>query len=145
MASEAVAERPQLEAKSPFEMRIHLGESVPDTDVKSALYAGRFAYRKLLAAGVRVFEYVPTVLHAKSVVADGCFAAVGTMNFDNRSMVFNDETMLLVYDDGVACEVERLFERDLEHSREITREVYAQRSGWERLKQRVWWSMRRVL
>jgi cardiolipin synthase A/B len=115
------------------------------TDVKSALYAGRFAYRKLLAAGVRVFEYVPTVLHAKSVVADGCFAAVGTMNFDNRSMAFNDETMLLAYDDAVAREVERLFEKDLEHSAEITREVYAQRSRWERAKERVWWSMRRVL
>ena len=115
------------------------------TDVKSALYAGRYAYRDLLAAGVRVFEYVPSVLHAKSIVADGCFAGVGTMNFDNRSMAFNDETMLLVRNDAFAREVEATYEADLAHAYEWTREDMAKRGVVERVRDRFWWSMRRVL
>jgi cardiolipin synthase len=115
------------------------------TDVKTALYAGRYAYEALLDAGVRVFEYTPTVLHAKSMVADGRFSAVGTMNFDNRSMVFNDETMLLVYDDATAKCLEQHYEQDMVHSEEITRELYAKRGLWNRLKERVFWTGRRVL
>ena len=54
MATEAVAERPPLEAKSPFEMRIHLGESVPDTDVKSALKTGDMGFFHSFTTGSAV-------------------------------------------------------------------------------------------
>ena len=115
------------------------------TDVKSALYAGRYAYGALLEAGVRVFEYQPTVLHAKTLAADTRFAAVGTMNFDNRSMAFNDESMLLAYDERVATRLEELFEQDLTHSIEFTLDGYRNRNWAERAKERFFWTGRRVL
>jgi cardiolipin synthase A/B len=46
---------------------------------------GRSIYGDLLRAGVRVFEYMPTMLHAKCLVVDGVWSAVGSANFDNRS------------------------------------------------------------
>jgi len=115
------------------------------TDVKGALHAGRHTYRELLRAGVRVYEYEPSVLHAKSIVADGCFVAVGTMNFDNRSMAFNDETMLLIHDERIAATMERMYERDLAHSHEWTLEQAAHLPPWERAKQTAYWAVRRVL
>ncbi|HYD54507.1 MAG TPA: phospholipase D-like domain-containing protein [Gemmatimonadaceae bacterium] len=115
------------------------------TDVLSALYAGRWAYRALVSAGVRVFEYVPTVLHAKTIVADGLFGAVGTMNFDNRSMAFNDETMLLVCDQHFARTLEQTYEEDLTHSYEWTRDDIARRPFMEKVRERFYWGLRRVL
>ena len=64
-----------------------------ETDVKTTWRAGRAHYEELLGAGVRVYEYQPVMMHAKSLVVDGIWGGVGTMNFDNRSLVFNDESM----------------------------------------------------
>src|SRR5690606_36131673 len=89
------------------------------SDVLTTTYAGRASYESLLESGVRIFEYVPTTHHAKTVVSDGAFSSIGTMNFDNRSMAFNDETLLLVHDAEVARRMEEAFLTDLEHSREI--------------------------
>ena len=47
------------------------------------------------------------MIHAKSFVVDGCWASVGTMNFDNRSLAFNDESNLLVLDDGFGSDSAR--------------------------------------
>ena len=99
-----------------------------DGDVKSTYYAGRAMYATLLARGVRIFEYQPAMMHAKSIVADGRFVSAGTVNFDNRSMSFNDETTLLAVDDELGARLERLFESDLEYSKEITAESHARRS-----------------
>ncbi|HKG90742.1 MAG TPA: phospholipase D-like domain-containing protein, partial [Gemmatimonadaceae bacterium] len=63
-------------------------------DVQSTRWAGRTQYERLLAGGVRLFEYLPTMIHAKTLVADGAWSGIGTLNFDNRSFAFNDETML---------------------------------------------------
>ena len=60
------------------------------------------------------------MMHAKSIVADGRFVSAGTVNFDNRSMSFNDETTLLAVDDDLGARMEQLFESDLRYSNEIT-------------------------
>ncbi|MGH9632642.1 MAG: phospholipase D-like domain-containing protein, partial [Bryobacteraceae bacterium] len=60
--------------------------SGPKTDVRTVRLAGRAWYETLLKAGVRLYEWQPTNLHAKTFVADGMWATVGTMNFDNRSL-----------------------------------------------------------
>ena len=98
-----------------------------DGDVKSTYYAGRAMYATLLAQGVRIFEYQPAMMHAKSIVADGRFVSAGTVNFDNRSMSFNDETTLMAVDDELGARMERLFESDLTYSKEITAETHAAR------------------
>jgi len=58
--------------------------------------AGRAWYDTLISAGVRVYEWRPTTLHAKTFVVDGQWSTVGSMNFDNRSMALNDESTLMV-------------------------------------------------
>ena len=107
------------------------------TDIKTTWYAGRARYEQLLEGGVRIFEYQPTMMHAKTLVADGLWSTVGTLNFDNRSLAFNDESNLLVLDPDFGARMERLFMDDLRYSREI-RLAEFRRRPWT---QRVWeWS-----
>jgi len=116
-----------------------------DGDVKSTYYAGRNTYSALLAAGVRIFEYQPAMMHAKSIVADGRFVSAGTVNFDNRSMSFNDETTLLAVDTKLGHRMERLFEDDIRQSREITAASHAARSMKDKMLDRSWSLVARVL
>src|SRR5215212_7343724 len=114
-------------------------------DVKSTYYAGRAMYATLLAQGVRIFEYQPAMMHAKSIVADGRFVSAGTVNFDNRSMSFNDETTLLVVDTDLGARMEKLFESDLGYSKEITAAAHAARPIKDKLLDRTWSLLARVL
>ena len=81
--------------------------------------AGRAAYTPLLDAGARIFEYRPTMLHAKSMVVDGVWSSVGTVNFDNRSFQLHDEVTLCVWDDRFAELLTDAYEHDLSRSDEI--------------------------
>jgi cardiolipin synthase len=78
--------------------------------------AGRASYDELLAAGVEVYEYRPTMLHAKTMTVDGVWSAVGSANFDNRSFQLNDEATLCVTSEAFAARLTEQFERDLELS-----------------------------
>jgi len=97
------------------------------TDVKTTWYAGRTYYEKLLAGGVRVYEYSPTMMHAKSLVVDGMWGYVGSMNFDNRSIAFNDESNLLVLDSEVGAQMDSIFLDDTKWSEEIKLETFRKR------------------
>jgi cardiolipin synthase A/B len=107
------------------------------TDVPSTLFASRGYYGELLQAGVRIHEYQPTMVHAKTFVIDGTWTSIGTMNLDNRSMRLNDEVNLLVHDGAVGAEMESIFERDLDRSVEITYALYEGRSWRQRLFERA--------
>lgn len=76
--------------------------------------AGRAEYDRLLEAGVEVFEYCPTMLHAKTLCIDGTWSSIGSVNFDNRSFQQNDEATLCVQSERVAGELTEAFEADLE-------------------------------
>ncbi len=76
-------------------------------------------YRPLLEAGVRVFEWKGSMLHAKTAVADGRWARVGSSNLNVASWVGNYELDALVEDEGFAQQMERLYQRDLDESTEI--------------------------
>jgi cardiolipin synthase len=104
-----------------------------NTDVRTARYAGRALYEQLLRDGIRIYEYQPSMMHAKTMSADGAWATIGSMNFDNRSLAFNDESTLLVKDSVFATEMERLFLEDLRRSDEITLESFRARPRRERL------------
>lgn len=105
----------------------------PKTDVRLARTAGRARYETLLAAGIRIFEWQPSTLHAKTFVVDGVWSTVGTMNFDNRSLVLNDEVSLLVLDAEFGQRMDSIFMADLGHSEEITAERFGERSWFERV------------
>ena len=59
------------------------------TDVKTTTYASRARYEELLKGGVRIYEYQPVMVHAKTFVVDGLWSSIGTLNFDNRSLALN--------------------------------------------------------
>jgi cardiolipin synthase len=103
-----------------------------ESDVKTTYWAGRTSWQRLLDAGVRLYEYLPVMMHAKTLVVDGRWSAVGTMNFDNRSMAFNDETMLLAYDGEVGARLEAMFEADLHWAREVDARAFRRRPLTER-------------
>ena len=90
-------------------------------------HAARSVYGELLEAGVRIFEYRPTMLHAKSLVVDGVWSTIGSANFDNRSFQLNDETVLGVQDEAFAAELTEAFEHDLTRSDEMTLEAWRAR------------------
>ena len=107
--------------------------SGPRTDVNVVRLAGRASYDTLLVAGVRVYEWQPTTLHAKTFVADGQWFTVGSMNFDNRSMALNDEATLMVLDRTAGQLMDRIFLDDLHHAEEIRLETFRRRSWLQRL------------
>ena len=107
------------------------------TDVPMARHAGRLYYGHLLRRGIRIFEYQPTMMHAKAMVVDGIWTTVGSSNFDDRSFRLNDEVNVNVYSESVAAEAEQMFFEDLARSEEITRRRWLDRSWVDRVKERV--------
>jgi cardiolipin synthase len=103
------------------------------SDVKTTVYAGRARYPELLKGGVRVYEYVPTMMHAKTFVVDGVWSTVGSLNFDNRSLVFNNESNIVALDDSVGATLDSLFLEDLRYSKEIKLAEFEQRSVLEKM------------
>lgn len=106
-------------------------------DVPIARQASRWHYDLLLRRGIRIFEYQPTMMHAKTMVVDGIWSTIGSSNFDDRSFRLNDEVNVNVYDEGVAAEMERMFFDDLSKSEEITRRKWRRRPWWDRIKERL--------
>jgi len=104
-----------------------------NTDVKTTWYAGRYRYEELLGRGVRIFEYQPTMMHSKTMVVDGVWSSIGSMNFDNRSMAFNDESNLVVLDSAFGAQVDSVFLDDLRYSKEITLDEFRRRSIWSKM------------
>lgn len=97
---------------------------VPGKHQDSAIvgYASQTYYRRLLKAGVRIFEYQPTMMHAKTVTVDDTWAVIGSSNFDARSFMLNYEIAVAVYDDKLVEDINASFAQDLTRSREITLE-----------------------
>src|SRR5688500_5210770 len=118
-------------ARSGVDVRILTAGS--RTDVNVVRLAGRAWYDTLLAAGVRVYEWQPSTLHAKTFVVDSEWFTVGSMNFDNRSMALNDEATLMVLDRTGGQEMNRIFLDDLGHAEEIRRDVFRRRSWLQRI------------
>ncbi len=105
-----------------------------ESDVPVAQAAGRFFYGTLLRSGVRIFEYLPGVLHAKTIVVDGSWALVGSANLDFRSFSLNFELGALVFDRAFATLLEERFTGDLARSREVTLASVERRGFVERAR-----------
>jgi cardiolipin synthase A/B len=98
-----------------------------ETDVKTTWYAGRALYESLLQGGVKIYEYQPAMMHAKTIVVDGLWSAVGSMNFDNRSIAFNNESQIVALDADVGKQMDQIFLEDLKYSKEINLEEFKKR------------------
>ncbi|QNN45272.1 cardiolipin synthase [Thermomonas brevis] len=82
------------------------------SDSKLVTYCVRSYYDDLLAAGVKVYEYGPRMLHTKALLVDDALAVIGSANFDHRSFRLNFEASLLFEDAAVAGELAQLIERE---------------------------------
>lgn len=92
------------------------------SDIPVAKALSRAGYRALLEAGVRVFEWDGPMLHAKTAVADGRWGRIGSTNLNLASWAGNWELDIAVEDEAFAGQMDRMFQRDLEHATEIVLE-----------------------
>jgi cardiolipin synthase A/B len=98
------------------------------TDAVPVQAAGQSYYEELLAAGVRIFEFEPAMMHAKTAVVDSAWSIVGSANMDERSMELNEENVLGIADREFARSIEQGLSADYTRSREITLERWQKRS-----------------
>ncbi|WP_047250047.1 phospholipase D-like domain-containing protein [Chromobacterium subtsugae] len=89
------------------------------SDIRWIAAVSRTQYRPLLEAGVRVFEWNGPMIHAKTAVADGRWARIGSTNLNLSSWLVNRELDIALEDEGLAGELAERFLRDLEQSTEI--------------------------
>jgi cardiolipin synthase len=101
--------------------------------------ASRFHYGELLDGGVRIYEYVPTMIHSKTLVVDDIFSTVGSINFDSRSMQINAEESLSFYDRPFAGKMEAMFRNDKAQCHEITYAEWKHRGTRARSAELVSW------
>jgi cardiolipin synthase len=83
----------------------------------------RAGYRPLLEAGVRVFEWNGSMLHAKTAVADGRWARVGSTNLNIASWMGNRELDVIIEDEPFAARMQEMFVADLAHATEVVLDV----------------------
>jgi phosphatidylserine/phosphatidylglycerophosphate/cardiolipin synthase-like enzyme len=107
------------------------------TDHPGVRHAGRRFYGRLLKRGVRIFEYQPRFLHAKTVLADD-WVSIGSSNLDRWNLRWNLEANQEIESEAFAAEVAVMFERDFAESRELHHELWRQRPLRERMRER-WW------
>ncbi len=107
------------------------------TDAGLVWSAGRARYEELLEGGVKVYEYQPSMMHAKTLVVDGLWGTIGTMNFDNRSLVLNDESNLVALDREFGAALEKIYLDDLEYSKEMKLEEFRRRAWTGKAKERL--------
>jgi cardiolipin synthase A/B len=103
------------------------------TDVPLTRKASRYFWGTLLKAGVRIFEFQPTMYHPKLLIVDDVWASFGSSNLDQRSLRLNDEATLNVYGKGFAKTQVDLFNQDLQRSRQISLEEWQARPLREKL------------
>jgi cardiolipin synthase len=101
-------------------------------DVPMVRQASRQHYGPMLKAGIKIYEYQPTMIHSKTAVVDGLFATIGSINFDSLSRSTNAEESLSFYDRPFAALIEEMFERDLARCKQVTYDAWRHRGSTAR-------------
>jgi cardiolipin synthase len=120
-------------ARQGVEIRVLAAGAVHD--VKPVRAAQRETYGPLLEAGIRIYEYRPSMMHAKTILVDDHLVAVGSTNIDALSFDRLEEGSLVVSSRALAEELERHLRTDLERSDEITLADWERRPPHEQMGQ----------
>jgi cardiolipin synthase len=108
---------------------------IPDVgDHPFVYWANRYYANTLMEQGVKIYEFHNGFVHSKTMVADGYYCSVGSANLDERSVKLNFETNAMIYSSRIGKEMDDAFMKDLERCTEYTREMYAQRTFFQRFK-----------
>ena len=112
---------------------------VPGSHIDSKVVgiASKHEWGALLASGVEIYVYRPTMLHCKLLIFDQYMTSVGSTNFDMRSFELNDEASLNIYDAEFARRMTAVFERDLASAKPYTLEHWQHRGWGEKLEELV--------
>lgn len=113
------------------------------TDQQWVRIGSRRYYGQLLEAGVRMYEYERSMMHAKGMIVDDLWSILGSTNIDNRSFEHNDEVNIAMRDPAIVHRMCEDFEKDLEQSEEITMARWRARPYWERLLGSGGWVLER--
>ena len=108
------------------------------TDAKPVKYASRADYEDLLAAGIEIHEFQPTMMHVKALVVDRAWSIVGSTNFDNRSMELNDEINVAIADRNVAGRLTEDFEADVRRSKRLDLGAWRARPVNDKAREKLW-------
>jgi cardiolipin synthase A/B len=103
------------------------------SDSPMVQHAGHRHFETMLRLGVRLFEYPHTLLHQKLMTVDGCWCAVGSTNFDDRSFDTNDEITLGILDNGVTAKFDAIFEKYAQRAEEVKLEKWRKRGVLHKL------------
>lgn len=109
----------------------------PYIDSDAVRSASKGEWGPLLAAGVEIYEYQPTMMHTKMLIVDRHLTSVGSTNFDIRSFRLNDEASLNVYDETFAKAMTAVFEKDLEPTIRYTHAMWEKRPFKEKFVEKV--------
>ena len=124
------------------------GRGAPGVDVRlmlpsvsdsvASLAVQHSNYGELLKAGVKIYEQDGAILHSKTVVVDHVWSAVGSSNFDHRSVLFNDEVDAVILGTTTGQSMEKQFDSDMEHAHAVSLKSWQHRSLGERCKEQFW-------
>ena len=114
-------------------------------DSDTVRLASKAEWGDLLAAGIEIHEYLPTMMHNKLLIVDRAMVSVGSTNFDLRSFRLNDEASLNIYDTGFAEQMTAIFESDLKHTRKYDVKTWEARPFKEKLLEKFVWPIRSQL
>jgi cardiolipin synthase len=114
---------------------VHIEIIVPGRhiDQQAVRKASRDKWPDLLKAGIRIYEFEPTMFHCKYMIVDDAWVSVGSSNFDARSFRLNAEANLNVLNSEFAAQQIRVFEQDKTHSKEITLENLKHEPIWDKI------------
>jgi cardiolipin synthase A/B len=114
---------------------VHIRILLPGRHIDAVLVrkASRASWGALLAAGVEIAEYQPTMFHMKSLLVDDRFVSVGSANLDDRSFLLNDEANLNVISPQLARQLGALFEKDWAQGKPVSLGDWRRRPASEKL------------
>jgi cardiolipin synthase A/B len=101
-------------------------------DKPAVYYAAREGYRELLVAGIEIYEYQPSMMHAKLMLVDRQWINFGSANFDPRSFFHNDELNLAWFDRDFAATLDRFFHDACAQSELVKLSLWMKRPWWQR-------------
>ncbi|MFI7277976.1 phosphatidylserine/phosphatidylglycerophosphate/cardiolipin synthase family protein [Streptomyces sp. NPDC049879] len=117
----------------------------PHTDKRVAQLGGQLHYQQLLDCGVRIYQYQPTMMHAKIATVDGVAALIGSTNFNRRSLEHDEEVMLTVLDQEFTATLDRHFDEDVAASVHMEAVRWRRRDAAQRAKEALVRPIRRFL
>jgi len=129
--NESVSDALKLASASGVDVRI----IIPDKPDHPFVYWNNVSSaNRLMKDGIRVFMYNRGFVHSKTIVVDGKYCSVGSANLDDRSLVLNFETNLMIYSEDVGAQMDKAFADDLGYCTEYSVEAYSKRGFGAKLK-----------